>query len=87
VHPHVFRSRLGREASIVEYQVRQTECGADIAIRAIGPVDLDDVRDGIVEDLSRLGLSSPRVTVELRHAIDRGTAGKLKRFVPLAPSS
>jgi phenylacetate-CoA ligase len=30
VHPHVFRSMLGRERSIVEYQVRQTEKGADI---------------------------------------------------------
>jgi phenylacetate-CoA ligase len=85
VHPHLFRTRLGREASIVEYQVCQTECGADIAIRAIGPVDLNTVRVAVAEDLRRLGLSSPRVTVTLTRAIDRGTAGKLKRFVPLTP--
>jgi phenylacetate-coenzyme A ligase PaaK-like adenylate-forming protein len=85
VHPHLFRTRLGREGSIVEYQVCQTECGADIAIRAVGAVDLDTVRVRVTEDLRRLGLSSPRVTLTLTRAIDRGTAGKLKRFVPLTP--
>ena len=30
VHPHLFRSTLGRQRNIVEYQVRQTERGADI---------------------------------------------------------
>ena len=30
VHPHVFRSVLGREPSIVEYQVRQTPAGAEV---------------------------------------------------------
>ncbi len=87
VHPHLFRSWLGREPSIIEYQVCQTESGADIAIRATGPIELDRVRKGIVEDLRRLGLSSLNVTVALTHAIDRGTAGKLKRFVPLPPSN
>jgi phenylacetate-CoA ligase len=85
VHPHLFRSRLGREASIVEYQVRQTQCGADIAIRVTGPVDPDALRVAVAEDLRRLGLPSPRVTVALTRAIDRGRAGKLKRFVPLTP--
>ena len=31
VHPHVFRSVLCRDRGIVEYQVRQTATGADVA--------------------------------------------------------
>jgi phenylacetate-coenzyme A ligase PaaK-like adenylate-forming protein len=32
IHPHVFRSRLGRERHIVEYQVTQTRRGATVAL-------------------------------------------------------
>ena len=39
IHPHVFRSILGRDAAIVEYQARQTPAGADITICTQGAVD------------------------------------------------
>ena len=32
VHPHVFRSALGQHAPIIEYQVQQTQRGADILV-------------------------------------------------------
>ncbi len=39
VHPHVFRDVLGQHPTLVEYQVRQTPRGADIAIVTAGPTD------------------------------------------------
>ena len=40
IHPHVFRSCLGRQG-LVEYQVRQTARGADISAVTSGEVDTD----------------------------------------------
>jgi phenylacetate-CoA ligase len=83
VHPHVFRSRLGRERNIVEYQVRQTPGGAAIAIRCRGEVDVASLRTGIALDLMRLGLAKPEVSVTPVERLERHPSGKLKRFVPL----
>jgi phenylacetate-CoA ligase len=84
VHPHVFRSALGRRAGVVEYQVRQTPRGARIAVRCSAPVDLDGLRGEIALTLASLGLSRPIVEIEAveRLARDPGPA-KLRRFVPL----
>jgi phenylacetate-coenzyme A ligase PaaK-like adenylate-forming protein len=84
VHPHVFRSRLGRERNIVEYQVRQTERGATIAIRCLGEVNTALLSGEIAKDLARLGLRDPEVTVRQVEHLERQATGKLKRFVPLA---
>lgn len=84
VHPHVFRSRLGREHGIVEYQVRQTARGAAIAIRCRGEVDFASLQADIAFYLARLGLENPEVSAEPVESLDRHSSGKLKRFVPLA---
>ena len=42
IHPHVFRHCLGHQ-HLVEYQVRQTARGADIAVVTSGAVDTDAV--------------------------------------------
>lgn len=88
VHPHVFRSVLGRHAGVVEYQVRQTRQGARIAVRCGAPVDFDRLRAEIAHALAGLGLSRPLVelTVAPRLERDAGPA-KLRRFVPLAEPS
>jgi len=83
VHPHVFRSALGRRAGIVEYQVRQTAQGAAVALRCAGPVDLDHLRADLVDALTRLGVAAPEITVDVVRALERQMVGKLKRFVPL----
>ena len=83
VHPHVFRSALGRRAGIVEYQVRQTARGAAIALRCAGPVELDHLRGDLVDALTRLGVAAPEVTLNVVGALERQVVGKLKRFVPL----
>ena len=88
VHPHVFRSALGRHAGIVEYQVRQTEQGARVAVRCGEPVDLEALRKEIAQALGSLGLRCPAVEVAAVDRIERGPgAGKLKRFVPLGIQS
>jgi phenylacetate-coenzyme A ligase PaaK-like adenylate-forming protein len=84
VHPHVFRSRLGRDRAIVEYQVRQTERGAEVSIRCVSEVDTARLRDDIRDDLTRLGLREPEITIVRAERLDRQATGKLKRFVPLA---
>jgi phenylacetate-coenzyme A ligase PaaK-like adenylate-forming protein len=83
VHPLVFRSRMGHERNVIEYQVTQTARGASIALRAQGELDMSRVAADIESELSRLGLPHPYVTVERVAAFDRQATGKLKRFIPL----
>src|SRR5690348_4773709 len=84
VHPHVFRSALGRRAGVVEYQVHQTTQGARIAVRCGGPVDLGRLCTEIADGLSGVGVPDPLVEVSAvdRLVRDPGPA-KLRRFVPL----
>jgi phenylacetate-CoA ligase len=83
VHPHVFRSRLGKERYIVEYQVRQTADGADIDIHCNGHVELDRLRRLLIDDLERVGLPGSEIAIAPVDRIERPASGKLKRFVPL----
>jgi phenylacetate-coenzyme A ligase PaaK-like adenylate-forming protein len=87
VHPLVFRSVLGQQRNVIEYQVRQTERGAAIALRVDGEVGTATIRDAIARELTRLGLPEPEVSVELVSGFDRQQTGKLKRFFPLPPSA
>jgi phenylacetate-CoA ligase len=83
VHPHVFRDALGQHPMMIEYQVRQTERGADIAIVSEGPIDEAALAASVAAALQRVGLAQPVVAVNFTTAIDRQSSGKLKRFVPL----
>ena len=84
IHPHVFRSALGRRAAIVEYQVRQTQSGARIAVRCQARVDLEALAQELEDGLNRLGIEQPEVTIETVDQLERdGGPAKLKRFVPL----
>ncbi len=83
-HPHLFRTALGRRERIVEYQVRQTPAGADIAVRCQAPVDLDELAREIEDGLLRLGLEAPEVTVGAVAQLERTNGpAKLRRFVAL----
>lgn len=84
VNAHVFRSVLSRQRNVVEYQVRQTSSGAEVAIRCIGTVDCVEVANEITRDLKTLGLDSPEITVVPVERLERiASSGKLKRFIPL----
>jgi len=83
IHPQLFRSRLGRERHVVEYQVRQLERGAEITVHLQGPADLDLIRADLIAELGRAGLAQAEVRLQAQAAFDRTATGKLKRFVPL----
>jgi len=85
VHPQAFRSPLGREPGVIEYQVRQTPAGADITVVTGGPVDAGRIGQEISTALSRLGLPDPVITISAAAALDRTATGKLRRFIPLPP--
>lgn len=84
VHPFTFRSVLGRQRNVVEYQVRQTARGADVSICCDGPADAPALAETIRGALIDVGLESPEVSVTPVAELDRQTTGKLRRFVPLA---
>jgi phenylacetate-coenzyme A ligase PaaK-like adenylate-forming protein len=83
VHPLTFRSPLGRERDVVEYQVQQTPCGALVRVRTSGPVDTANLTARIADNLVAAGLVEPDVSLVAVDAFERQASGKLKRFVPL----
>jgi phenylacetate-CoA ligase len=83
VHSFVFETALEHERNVLEYQVRQTERGADVTVCCEGHVDLSRLEATLARDLAGLGLPAAEVTVRAAPRPERGATGKLKRFVPL----
>jgi phenylacetate-CoA ligase len=84
VHPHVFRAALSRHGGVIEYQVRQTARGADIAVRCGGVVDFDRLCTEIGDGLRGLGVPDPLIEVRAVERLERDQGpAKLRRFVPL----
>lgn len=80
VHPHVFRSILGNQPSIIEYQVHQTPHGARILIRGQASAQAHrELRRG----LEQLGVRQPELRITNVEEIERQETGKIRRFVPL----
>jgi phenylacetate-coenzyme A ligase PaaK-like adenylate-forming protein len=85
VHPHLFRSALGRRRQVFEYQVRQTPTGADITVRTSSELDTLALGQELIEGLAALGVTSPQVSIAAVGEIERAqSTGKLRRFIPLA---
>lgn len=82
VHPHVFRSILGRARGIIEYRVIQTEHGARIEIR--GEADHLGLRRQLTDALTVLGVNHPEISTTPATAFERQPTGKIKRFIALA---
>src|SRR3954465_3244403 len=70
IHLHLFRSALGRRRQTLEYQVRQTPAGADIAVRTAAKLDTELSRE-LVTALAKLGVARPRVDVADVEDIER----------------
>ena len=83
VHPLAFRSPLGKEPSVLEFQVRQTKQGADVDVVAEGDFQTEAVERALIESLQRVGLQEPRVRGRRQSTIPRSETGKLTRFVSL----
>ncbi len=87
VHPLVFRTPLGQNGQIEEYQVRQTPKGAWIGVVATGPLDVDALKQALVEALAKAGLANAEINIDLVPTLERHKeTGKLRRFIPLPKS-
>jgi phenylacetate-CoA ligase len=87
VPPLAFRHVLGTDPRVSEYQVTQTDTGADIVV--VGAPDLEALTtaltDSLVAALRRYGLAEPTIRIRVADALQRHQAsGKLRRFIPLS---
>jgi len=85
VHPVTLQLAVLEQPRILEYQIRQTPHGAHLAYRSTGEVDSERLSSKMSEALRSYGLEAPEIVVEHVAHLERSSAGKLKRFVPLAP--
>jgi phenylacetate-coenzyme A ligase PaaK-like adenylate-forming protein len=82
VHPLQLRSAIAVDPAVLEYQVRQTERGADVDVTARSGVDLAAIQAALEARLRALRLEAPEVHVRQVEALERQGSGKLRRFVP-----
>jgi phenylacetate-CoA ligase len=71
------------DPDVIELQVSQTRRGADVSLATKGPCDIESLRRGLVELMSKAGLRDPDVTIREVDALDRLWSGKLRQFQPL----
>jgi len=84
VHPFVIGAPLLRAPAVREFQVRQTERGADLAAVIDGDLDVAAVTAAVRDGLRQAGLPDPQVTLRRVEALDRDPlTGKARRFIPL----
>ena len=84
VHPFVIGAPLLHAPAVREFQVRQTERGADIVAVIDGDFDQAAVAAAVEQSLRQAGLTSPRVGFRRVSALDRDPmTSKVRRFVPL----
>jgi phenylacetate-coenzyme A ligase PaaK-like adenylate-forming protein len=84
VHPHVFRTAIGRHLDVRDYEVRQTDGGA--VVRVVGgtsPIDVVTLGDDIVDGLRHAGVPTPKVDVVVIDDLQRTAVGKRRRFIPV----
>jgi len=85
IHPIVVRSVLVKSPDVIDYQVRQTDHGIDVATVATATLDVDHLRGCLTHALDGAGLANARVTLQAVGALERHReTGKVQRFVPLA---
>jgi phenylacetate-coenzyme A ligase PaaK-like adenylate-forming protein len=79
----IFAYPLLSDKNIKEYQVIQTKNGANIKILTAGDVNLEKIRNTLVEKLTALGLSEPIIHFVAVSEFNYPASGKLRRFIPL----
>jgi phenylacetate-CoA ligase len=81
-HPLIFSTVLGRDPEVAEYQVLQSERGAEILIQpADKQPDLTSLARDIEQGLANIGVTHPAVTMRVVDAVPRQATGKVHRFV------
>ncbi len=85
VHPFVLGASLLHAPAVREYQIRQTERGADIAAVIDGDFDPAAVMAAVERSLRGAGLAGPQVGLRQVVKLDRDPmTSKIRRFVPLS---
>jgi phenylacetate-CoA ligase len=84
VDPLAIRTIMVRTPAALEYQVRQTGRGIDIAVVASGPFDQTALAAALEQTLRSAGLADPQVRVrEVCDIARHPETGKARRFIPL----
>jgi phenylacetate-coenzyme A ligase PaaK-like adenylate-forming protein len=84
VHPFVIGAVLARAPAVREFQVRQTDRGAEVTAVVDGAPDLAALSAAVQDSLRRAGLPAPQVMIRRVDALDRDPlTGKVRRFIPL----
>jgi phenylacetate-CoA ligase len=85
VHPFVVGAPLLHAPAVREFQIRQTERGADIAAVIDGDFDPSAVEAAVKRSLRQAGLARPQVGFRRVGALDRDAmTSKARRFIPLS---
>jgi phenylacetate-coenzyme A ligase PaaK-like adenylate-forming protein len=85
VDPLVLRTVMVRSPDVLDYQVRQTRRGIDVAALAVSSLDVDRLSTRLAHALEHAGLTDPQVTVRAVATLERHhETGKLRRFLPLS---
>ena len=85
VHPLVIATAMVKMPRVLEYQVRQTNRGVDVAVVTDGPIEMVRLAEAIEDGLRQAGLVNPLATVREVASIPRHPqTGKTRRFIPLA---
>jgi phenylacetate-CoA ligase len=83
VHPSALATALLQAAAVVEYQVRQTPRGVNVAVVTDTDFDHAPLAAAIQHSLRQAGLTNPDVSISRVEAIARDPlTGKAKRFLP-----
>ena len=84
VHPLAIRTVMVKTPQVREYEVRQTESGADVAVVLDRELDQTALAADLEESLGNAGVPEPRVTVRVVDHIPRhAQTGKSTRFISL----
>ncbi len=85
VHPFVIGAPLLHAPAVREFQVRQTELGADVAAVIDGDFDPSAMVATVRRSLRQAGLARPQVGFRRVGALDRDAmTSKARRFIPLS---
>ncbi|MGB2691238.1 MAG: hypothetical protein WBC96_01960 [Thermodesulfobacteriota bacterium] len=83
VHPTSYSDILEIEKEVDEFQVIQTQEGAHIKLVCNGKPNIQEMKDTILKNLNKYGLTNPIVTFEVVDFLPHNPeTGKIKRFIP-----
>jgi len=88
IHPLVLSAVLLKHGEVLDYQVRQTVCGVDVAVVCAERPDVERLAAELRDSLVSAGLGGAQVRVSRAESVERDPeSGKARRFIPCLPES